>query len=138
MMSVLLNITSWIVYTFESKGVESFFSETTYFGDTLWMIISHVTLPLMLFYRFHASVCLADVWKFAYESSNDTDTTRDDHLYHLHDEHQIRRQEKKLHEEENQIITGVTAGAGFFSSPSSSPSSSSSSFQAGKYDVRRT
>jgi hypothetical protein len=68
-LSLLLNISSWIVYTFESKGVESFLtSESSFFGESLWMIVSHVTLPLMLFYRFHASVCLADVWKEAYVS----------------------------------------------------------------------
>lgn len=65
--AVLLNLTSWIVYTFEMRASEQFFSETLFYGETLWMIVSHTTLPLMLFYRFHASVCLADIWKFAYE-----------------------------------------------------------------------
>lgn len=33
----------------------------------LWTLLSHLTLPLALFYRFHSSVCLADMWKAAYE-----------------------------------------------------------------------
>jgi len=65
--SILLNVTSWIVYTFETKAAESFYPEVSFYGETTWMIASHATLPLMLFYRFHASVCLADIWKFAYE-----------------------------------------------------------------------
>lgn len=65
--AVLLNLTSWIVYTFQMRASEQFFSESVFYGQTLWMIVSHTTLPLMLFYRFHASVCLADIWKFAYE-----------------------------------------------------------------------
>lgn len=65
--AVLLNLTSWIVYTFQIRASEQFFNETVFYGETLWMIVSHTTLPLMLFYRFHASVCLADIWKFAYE-----------------------------------------------------------------------
>lgn len=34
----------------------------------LWTLLSHLTLPLALFYRFHSSVCLADMWKAAYEA----------------------------------------------------------------------
>lgn len=67
--SILLNITSWIVYTFESKAVEPYLNEASFYGSTFWMIVSHTTLPLMLFYRFHCSVCLADIWKFSYDPS---------------------------------------------------------------------
>lgn len=34
----------------------------------LWTLLSHLTLPLALFYRFHSSVCLADMWKASYEA----------------------------------------------------------------------
>ncbi|KAI1295557.1 Proton channel OTOP3 [Halotydeus destructor] len=68
--SIILNMTSWIVYTFETKAAEAYHYETPFYGEDTWMIISHTTLPLMLFYRFHASVCLADIWKFAYEKSH--------------------------------------------------------------------
>jgi hypothetical protein len=68
--AVILNITSWIFYTFESKAVEEYNHEGTYYGKIVWMIFSHTTLPLMLFFRFHSSVCLADIWKFAYEKAH--------------------------------------------------------------------
>lgn len=67
---VILNITSWIVYTFETKAAEVYHNEPAFYGETVWMIVSHTTLPLMLFFRFHSSVCLADVWKFAYEKAH--------------------------------------------------------------------
>lgn len=67
---ILLNITSWIVYTFETKASEKLHNETSFYGENIWMILSHTTLPLMLFYRFHSSVCLADIWKFAYEKAH--------------------------------------------------------------------
>ena len=65
--SILLNISSWIVYTFQSKAVEPYLNEPAFYGNNFWMIVSHTTLPLMLFYRFHCSVCLADIWKFSYD-----------------------------------------------------------------------
>ncbi|XP_049521557.1 proton channel OtopLc isoform X2 [Dermacentor silvarum] len=65
---IVVNITMWIVYTFESKAVGKLFTGTRYFGLRSWVFIEHTTVPLMLFYRFHSSVCLADVWKSAYEA----------------------------------------------------------------------
>lgn len=64
---IILNLTLWIVNTFELKSVEHYHGQSEYFGDLVWMFIGHTTLPLMLFYRFHSSVCLADMWKSAYE-----------------------------------------------------------------------
>lgn len=64
---IVCNLTMWIINTFEAKSVEFYYGQNAYFGEFLWMFISHTTLPLMLFYRFHASVCLADIWKSAYE-----------------------------------------------------------------------
>jgi hypothetical protein len=37
-------------------------------GHPLWTLLSHVTLPLTLFYRFHSASCLVDIWKSAYEA----------------------------------------------------------------------
>ncbi|XP_035207820.1 proton channel OtopLc-like [Stegodyphus dumicola] len=64
---IILNLTLWVVNTFELKSVEHHHGQEEYFGDLVWMFIGHTTLPLMLFYRFHSSVCLADMWKSAYE-----------------------------------------------------------------------
>ncbi|KAH6936926.1 hypothetical protein HPB50_024089 [Hyalomma asiaticum] len=65
---IVVNITMWIVYTFESKAVGKLFTGTRYFGLRSWVFVEHTTIPLMLFYRFHSSVCLADIWKSAYEA----------------------------------------------------------------------
>jgi len=64
---LILNITLWILNTFELKSVDKFHGSPEYYGELNWMIISHTTLPLMLFYRFHSSVCLSDIWKYGYE-----------------------------------------------------------------------
>ncbi|XP_029831143.3 proton channel OtopLc [Ixodes scapularis] len=65
---IVINITMWIVYTFERKMAVRFFMGIRYYGLHAWVFVEHTTIPLMLFYRFHSSVCLADMWKSAYEA----------------------------------------------------------------------
>lgn len=65
--AILLNITYWIVATFETKSVEQYKTEIEYYGPLPYMFISHTTLPVMLFYRYHSSVCLAEIWNRAYK-----------------------------------------------------------------------
>lgn len=36
--SIMLNITSWIVYTFETKAAESMHSEHTFYGENIWFV----------------------------------------------------------------------------------------------------
>lgn len=64
---LILNVALWILNTFELKSVELYHATHIYFGEFFSMILSHATLPLMLFYRFHSSVCLSNIWKYAYE-----------------------------------------------------------------------
>jgi len=67
--AILLNITYWIVATFETKSVEQYKTGIEYYGPLPYMFISHTTLPVMLFYRYHSSVCLAEIWNRAYKPS---------------------------------------------------------------------
>lgn len=66
---IILNLTLWIVSTFESKSVEQYHVEIEYYGPLSWMFVSHTTLPVMLFYRYHSSVCLAEIWGRAYKAA---------------------------------------------------------------------
>ena len=65
--ALIINITFWILTTFERKSVDTYLGLQEYYGKMTWMVISHTTLPVILFYRFHSSVCLSDIWKYAYE-----------------------------------------------------------------------
>lgn len=65
---IVINITLWIVYTFERKTAGQFFKGARLYGPSTLVYIEHTTVPLMLFYRFHSTVCLADIWKSAYEA----------------------------------------------------------------------
>lgn len=62
---LILNVTHWIVFTVEQKHTDDLLAAKAVYGS-LWLFIGHATIPLMLFYRFHSAVCLADIWQSAY------------------------------------------------------------------------
>ena len=65
--ALILNLTLWILKTFELKPVDMYLGLEEFYGEMTWMFITHASQPVMLFYRFHSSVCLSDIWKYAYE-----------------------------------------------------------------------
>jgi hypothetical protein len=64
---VVCNVAMWIIETFEIKSQDVRDDRFNFYGSVLWTMLSHMTLPLTMFYRFHSSVCLVDIWKSAYE-----------------------------------------------------------------------
>ncbi|TRY73189.1 hypothetical protein TCAL_00941, partial [Tigriopus californicus] len=63
---IIGNIAIYIWETMEVKGTAYQQSRKDFYGNTLWTLLSHLTLPLCIFYRFHASVALVDIWNGAY------------------------------------------------------------------------
>ena len=64
---LMLNVCIWLHKSFTEQVMSVDLMESFY-GLVPWQIIMHTTLPLMLFYRFHSSVCLADTWVSLYEN----------------------------------------------------------------------
>ncbi|KAK7074920.1 hypothetical protein SK128_015438 [Halocaridina rubra] len=64
---VITNISLWFLESFQIKNKEGHDYAYEYYGKTLWTLLSHFTLPFLLFFRFHSSACLADIWLDAYE-----------------------------------------------------------------------
>ena len=64
---IVCNVAMWTFSTFEIKRSETNPSQMLFYGEFEWSIISHLSVPLTIFYRFHSSVCLADIWRFAYQ-----------------------------------------------------------------------
>ncbi|XP_050300202.1 proton channel OtopLc-like isoform X2 [Anthonomus grandis grandis] len=66
---VICNVACWLMMTFEVKahGLDQYRQD--FYGKELWSIVGHMCLPLMMFYRFHSSVCIGDIWKYAYMPS---------------------------------------------------------------------
>ncbi|ETN60705.1 otopetrin [Anopheles darlingi] len=63
----IANVSLWIYYTFAVKTGDIGDERYEYYGDVLWSILNHLSLPLIMFYRFHSSVCLVDIWRHSYE-----------------------------------------------------------------------
>ena len=63
---LLCNLSLWVVNTFEVKKAESVRIHPQYYGTLPWNIISHICIPLIIFFRFHSTVCLSDIWINAY------------------------------------------------------------------------
>lgn len=64
---LVANISMWFINTL-IKGHASFRpSHLEFFGQWAWVIITHVSMPLAIFYRFHSTICLFDIWKSAYK-----------------------------------------------------------------------
>ena len=63
---IIANLALWLWDTMELKT--SGYSELrkAYYGEDFYTVISHTTMPLVIFYRFHSSVALVDIWSSAY------------------------------------------------------------------------
>jgi branched-subunit amino acid transport protein AzlD len=62
---IVVNLSIWLLKSFGEQDTTNDLMEEFY-GTIPWLMIFHITLPLMLFYRFHSSVCLADMWMSTY------------------------------------------------------------------------
>jgi hypothetical protein len=52
--------------------IDVFLQVKFYGGEWVWPIITHVSMPLAIFYRFHSTVCLCEIWKksFKYKTAH--------------------------------------------------------------------
>ncbi|PAA86422.1 hypothetical protein BOX15_Mlig021425g1, partial [Macrostomum lignano] len=63
---LVANLAMWISAVFESKRHISVEFHENYFGTKAWKIIKYTTLPMIIFFRFHSTVCLSEIWKNTY------------------------------------------------------------------------
>lgn len=64
---LVTNLAMWAVNTLEKSRAESHPVQLHFYGLWAWTIITHVSMPLAIFYRFHSTVCLCEIWKRAYK-----------------------------------------------------------------------
>jgi hypothetical protein len=64
---LLCNLSLTVVSTFEVKKADAIPMHQEYFGKLTWEIVTHMCIPLMIFFRFHSTVCLSDIWINAYK-----------------------------------------------------------------------
>ncbi|XP_058796370.1 proton channel OtopLc-like [Phymastichus coffea] len=64
---IVVNIAMWTVNTLEKSRAGVRPDHLEFFGVWAWTIITHVSMPLAIFYRFHSAICLFEVWKSCYK-----------------------------------------------------------------------
>lgn len=63
---LVCNIALWSITTFEVLRSQANPMQLDYYGVVTWNILNHLSIPLTIFYRFHSTVCLSNVWKNAW------------------------------------------------------------------------
>ncbi|XP_055337583.1 proton channel OtopLc-like isoform X2 [Paramacrobiotus metropolitanus] len=64
---LVCNFSFWAVDSLEAWRHQLYPIQIRFYGIWTWTLITHVSMPLLIFYRFHSSVCLSEVWKNAYK-----------------------------------------------------------------------
>ncbi len=64
---ILIDVSLWLMETFSIKKYDMNQTQLDYFDIVFWSIVSSISSPFAIFFRFHASVCLCDIWKTLYE-----------------------------------------------------------------------
>lgn len=69
---IVVNIALWTVNTLEKSRAGVRPEHLRFFGVWAWTIITHVSMPLAIFYRFHSAICLFEIWKTCYKSRSNS------------------------------------------------------------------
>ncbi|KAK9508461.1 hypothetical protein O3M35_006014 [Rhynocoris fuscipes] len=64
---LLSNIAMWAINHLENARPDFHPIELQFYGIWTWTIVTHISMPLAVFYRFHSTVCLCEIWKTAYK-----------------------------------------------------------------------
>ncbi|GAB1600369.1 uncharacterized protein LOC115209666 [Argonauta hians] len=64
---ILCNLSLWGINTFETQRAEHNPIQTDFYGHMAWAILTHISVPLGIFFRFHSTVCLSNIWKNAWK-----------------------------------------------------------------------
>lgn len=64
---LIVNMAVWIINSLEKNRAQFRPKYLNFFGVWAWTIITHVSMPLVIFYRFHSTICLFEIWKKSYK-----------------------------------------------------------------------
>ena len=71
---LLVNVSLWLFDTLSAKRFDSKEFLISYFGILKWSIINAFSSPIAIFYRFHSSVCLSDIWYGLYYGEHEEES----------------------------------------------------------------
>lgn len=69
---MVCNIAMWGIYTFEIHRSEFNPAQMRFYGVMAWNIFTHISIPLIIFFRFHSTVCLSNIWKHAWKRKSNS------------------------------------------------------------------
>lgn len=64
---LISNFAMFGINVFETQKMEHNPLQVALYGTKAWSIFTHVSVPLGIFYRFHSTVCLSNIWKQAWK-----------------------------------------------------------------------
>ncbi|XP_026278087.1 proton channel OtopLc-like isoform X2 [Frankliniella occidentalis] len=64
---LVANMAMWCVNTMEKSRARSRPNLMKFYGEWPWTLIVHISMPLAIFYRFHSTICLFEIWKVCYK-----------------------------------------------------------------------
>lgn len=64
---LIANMALWTINSLEKSHAEYRPTHLYFFGIWPWTIITHISMPLAIFYRFHSTICLFEIWKTVYK-----------------------------------------------------------------------
>ncbi|RVE41839.1 hypothetical protein evm_013504 [Chilo suppressalis] len=65
---LVANMAMWAINTLEKNRAEFRPAHLDFYGPWAWTIITHVSMPLAIFYRFHSTICLFEIWKNSFKN----------------------------------------------------------------------
>lgn len=65
---MVANMSMWFIYTLIKSEAVFRPNHSEFFGQFAWTVITHVSMPLAIFYRFHSSICLFEIWRSVYKT----------------------------------------------------------------------
>lgn len=66
---MVTNFAMWAIITLEKSRFDAHPVQSQFFGQWPWTIITNISSPLAIFYRYHSTVCLCEIWKRCYKVS---------------------------------------------------------------------
>lgn len=67
---LIVNLALWVVNRLKNNRAEFHPLQSEFYGVWAWTIITHISMPLVVCYRFQSTVCLYEIWKHVYKMRN--------------------------------------------------------------------
>uniref|UniRef100_A0A182QTE3 Otopetrin n=1 Tax=Anopheles farauti TaxID=69004 RepID=A0A182QTE3_9DIPT len=64
---LVANLAAWLVNSLVKSNASFRPLIMSFYGAGAWAIIAHISMPLGIFYRFHSTICLFEIWKNTYK-----------------------------------------------------------------------